>query len=319
MQRRHFLALAPTLLLPRLHAAPHSQIYCMACSRDDRFIALGGYKQVSLADKEGRQIALLDGHQEAVRAVDVSHDGQWLAAAGGLPAKKGEIKLWNVTTKQVARTIVGHNDCIYAAVFSPDGKTLATSSYDKLIKIWNVETGEEIRTLKDHIDAIYALQFTHDGTRLVSGAADRSVKIWNPATGERLYTLSDSTDGVNTLALSPDGMQVAAAGFDKSIRIWSLGEKSGKLLQSVIAHEDQILRVAWSADGQWIASASADRTIRLFDAAKLAEIRSFNNQSDWVYGLQFFSTESTLAAGRFDGTFSIYTADQLTNHLRASA
>ena len=84
---------------------------------------------------------------------------------------------------------------------------------------------------------------------MISGAADRTVKIWDPATGERLYTLSEATDGINTVALSPSGKMVAAAGLDKSIRIWSLEEKSGRLLQSQIAHEDAILKLAWSPDG----------------------------------------------------------------------
>ena len=122
------------------------------------------------------------------------------------------------TARKELRTIKGHSDCIYAVAFSPDGKSVATSSYDKLIKLWNVETGQEIRTLKDHIDAVYALAFTPDGKRLISGAADRTVKVWDAATGERLYTLSEPQDGLNTIALDPTGKFVAAGGLDKTIR-----------------------------------------------------------------------------------------------------
>jgi len=80
--------------------------------------------------------------------------------------------------------------------FSPDGKTLATSSYDKLIYVWDTSTGAKLKTLKDHIDAIYALAFTPDGKRLVSVSADRGVKVWDPAAGERLYTMSEPLDGL---------------------------------------------------------------------------------------------------------------------------
>ena len=89
-----------------------------------------------------------------------SPDGKLLAAAGGLPARNGEVKIWDVEKRLALRTIVGHADCIYAVEFAPDGKSLATASYDKLIKLWDVESGKEIRTLKDHIDAVYALAFT---------------------------------------------------------------------------------------------------------------------------------------------------------------
>ena len=130
-----------------------------------------------------------------MRAIAFSRDGKRLAAAGGLPARKGEVKIWDVAAQTELATIAGHSDCIYAVAFSPDGAQLATASYDRLIKLWDVATGKEIRTLSDHIDAIYALAFTPDGKRLVTGAADRSVKVWDVATGERLYTLSESTDG----------------------------------------------------------------------------------------------------------------------------
>src|SRR6267143_1616850 len=100
-------------------------------------------------------VATLSGHTEEVRAVAFSSDGKYLAAAGGLPARGGEVKIWDVEKRAAIVTIKGHADCIYAVAFSPDGKLIATSSYDKLIKIWDTSTGKELRTLKDHIDAVY--------------------------------------------------------------------------------------------------------------------------------------------------------------------
>ncbi|MGD1914003.1 MAG: WD40 repeat domain-containing protein, partial [Rivularia sp. (in: cyanobacteria)] len=44
--------------------------------------------------------------------------------------------------------------------FSPDGKTLATSSLDNTIKLWNPTTGNIISTLKGHRseDHTYAIK-----------------------------------------------------------------------------------------------------------------------------------------------------------------
>ncbi len=282
------------------------QIFALDYSPDGKLIAIAGYKEVRLVDAANKPVATLTGHAETVRSVAFSKDGKLLAAAGGLPARKGEVKIWDVDQRKVLTTINGHADCIYAVAFSPDGKSIATSSYDKLIKLWDVQTGKEIRTLKDHIDAVYALAFTPDGKQLISGAADRTVKIWNPATGERLYTFGEPTDGINTIAIDPTGKRVAAAGIDKSIRIWSLGEKSGKLLNTLIAHEDAVLKLAWSPDGKTLVSSSADRTIKVFRASDLAEIKTIAGQSDWTYALEFAPDSRTFAAGRFDGTFTIY-------------
>jgi WD40 repeat protein len=275
------------------------QTYDLAWAPDGKAIAFAAFKEVLLLDPTNVKLASLKGAADAVRAVVFSKDGSLLAAAGGLPGRSGEVLIWK--DRKVIHTIKGHSDCIYGVAFSPDGKTLATSSYDKLIKLWDLASEKEIRTLKDHIDAVYALAFTPDGRRLVSGAADRTVKIWNVETGERLYTLSEPQDGINTIALDPTGKFVAAAGLDKTIRIWSLGEKAGKLENSLIAHEDAILKLAWSADGKLLASSSADKSVAAYSIPDLIQVASYP-QPDWVYALQFSPDSKQLAIAPFSGS-----------------
>ena len=292
------------VIKPRVAFKP--QIFAVAWRPNSNLLAVAGHKEVRLVDsRTGRIQFTLPGHAESVRALAFSGDGIWLAAAGGLPGMRGEVKLWNLETRQSTLTVSGHDDCIYAVALSPGGELLATSSYDKLIKLWDTRGGKEVRTLKDHIDAVYALAFTPDGKRLISGAADRTVKVWDPATGTRLYTMSEATDGINTIALDPDGRLVAAGGIDKSVRIWSLGEKEGALLHSFMAHEDAILKLAWSPDGKYLASSAADRTIKILEAGGLHEVRALP-QSDWAYGVEFSPDGRYLSAGRFDGTISVY-------------
>jgi WD40 repeat protein len=293
--------------LPKLapKSALHVQIYDLAYSPDGKLIALAGFREVRLIDAATKQvIAALHGPTDAVRAVAFSHDSTQLAAAGGLPARSGEVLIFDVAQRKLLHTLRGHADCIYAAAFSPDGHTLATGSYDKLVKLWDLAADKEIRTYKDHIDAVYALAFAPDGQRLISGAADRTIKIWNVATAERLYTLSESQDGINTLVLDPAGRHIAAAGLDKSIRIWALGDKSGTLENTLIAHEDAILKLAWSPDGATLLSSSADRTVKLYRAKDLTELKSWP-ESDWTYGLQFAPDGKMFALGRFDGTWEL--------------
>ncbi len=284
---------------------PTSQIFDLAFSPDGKLLALASYRDVRLIDASTKQqVAILGGHANAVRAVAFSRDGRLLAGAGGLPARSGEVLVWDVAERKLLHTLRGHSDCIYGVAFSPDGHTIATASYDKLVKLWDIAAEKEIRTYRDHIDSVYAVSFTPDGKRLVSGAADRTIKIWNVATGERLYTFSEPQDGINTLAIDPSGKFVAAGGLDKSIRIWSLGETGGTLLHSQIAHEDAILRLAWSSDGAELLSSSADRTVKLFRAADLSELQLFR-EPDWVYGLQFAPNGKSFAIGRFDGSLAI--------------
>lgn len=269
------------------------------------------------AAKRARQIYALAYRPDGkALAVAWSRDGGLLAAAGGAPGRKGEIKIWKMDgtlqpTLQATlqATASGHADCIYAVAISPDGATIASASYDKLIKLWDAATGKELKTLKDHTDAIYALVFTPDGKRLISGAADRTIKVWDPASGERLYTLSDPTDGVNTLAVSPDGKLLAAAGQDKTIRIYALGDKAATLQNSLIAHEDAVLRIVFSRDGGKLYSSAADRSVKAFRSADLAEIGILPKQPDWAFGFDLSPDGKQLAIGRMNGTLTVTGAE----------
>lgn len=285
-----------------------SPVASVAFSPDGKTLAVGGYKEVRLLDPgSGKLLRQLDGAVGMVRSVAFSRDGRWLAAGGGLCQRSGEIQLWDLQSSRLAHTMQGHHhDCIYSVAFSPDGKLLASGSYDRLIKLWDPSSGKELRTLKDHIDAVFAVAFSPDGKWLASGSQDDSVKVWNVATGERLYTLSDPVDGISCIAFSPSGKQIAAAGYDTRIYIWSLSQTGGALDQSLIADEGSILQIAWSPDGRQIITSSSDGSIRIRDAATLDPVGEIPRQPDWVDALSLSPDGKWLAAGRFDGTLSVY-------------
>jgi len=284
-----------------------SPVGSIAFSPDGKFLAVGGYKDVQLMDAaSGKAVATLSGHADVVRALAFTPDGTKLAAAGGLPARSGEIKVWDVQTHKLLETMTGHKDCIYSIAISPDGKLLASGSYDKLILLWDLTSGKQLRTLKDHIDAVFSVAFSPDGKRLASGAQDRSVKIWDATSGQRLFTLSEPLDGVLAVAFRPSGTQLAAGGYDKVIRTWDLTDKGGALAQSMIAHEDTILQLTYSPNGKTLISTSADRTIRFWDAETLTSLRALDKQPDWVQAMSVSPDGKWLAAGRYDGSVSVY-------------
>ena len=194
---------------PRTHAA--APVAALAYRPDGKLLAAAGWREVLLIDPTtGDVVGKLPGQAGDVTALAFSRDGSVLAVAAGLPGVVGEVRIYRAAAGAVpadppAKTIAAHKDAILDLQFSPDGKTLATCGYDRLIKLWDVETGQLIRELKDHSDAVYGVAFSPDGTLLASGSADRAVKVWQVADGKRLYTLSDSTDWVYSVAWSPDG------------------------------------------------------------------------------------------------------------------
>ena len=199
------------------------------------------------------------------------------------------------------KIVPAHKDVILDMAFSPDGKTLATASYDTTIKLWDTANGKELRTLKEHSDSVYGVSFSKDGTLLASAAADRAVKIWNVASGKLLYTFGEPTDWVYAVAWSPDGKHLAAAGADRSIRMWETGAEKGRLIHSVFAHEGAITKLVYSPDGKTLYSVGEDRIIKAWDAGRMVEKKVFVRQPETILSLAVSPDGKHIAIGRYDG------------------
>jgi WD40 repeat protein len=53
----------------------------------------------------------------------------------------GQVRLWDVQTGERKETLKGHESQIYSLAFSPDGKTLASTSQDATVRLWPINKG----------------------------------------------------------------------------------------------------------------------------------------------------------------------------------
>jgi WD40 repeat protein len=298
------------VVLPDLKpkVATLTPVASLAYRPDGKLLAAGGEREVLLLDAAtGDLLGKLPGQSTRVTALAFSRDGSALAVASGAAGTAGEVRLYNNPTPnaQPMHTIKAHQDLIYDLTFSPDGKTLASCGYDRLIHLWDVATGKPLRDLKDHSDAVYSVAFSPDGTLLASAAADRAVKVWDVASGKRLYTLADATDWVYTLAWHPQGRLLAAAGVDKSIRVWEITNQAGRIVHSVFAHTGPVTRIAYGADGKTLYSVSEDRVLKAWDAARMVERHVYARQPEVPLALAVRPDQKQLAVGRYDGVLTL--------------
>ncbi|MBW4492277.1 MAG: CHAT domain-containing protein [Oscillatoria princeps RMCB-10] len=185
-----------------------------------------------------------------------------------------------------ARTISGHSATIRTVAISPDGKTLATGSFDKTVKLWNLDTGELIDTIAGHSNPIRSVAFSPDGKTLASACTivfqDGTIKLWDADTRRLRQTLGSSllVLTVETLAFSPDGQILASGNFDPTINLWDLN--TGKVRSTLNAHGWQVNSIAFSADGQILVSGGWDNTVKIWNWRREELLNTFNGPSDWA-------------------------------------
>ena len=87
--------------------------------------------------------------------------------------------VWDAASGQELLPLKGHAWIINGVAFSPDGKRLASASWDQTVKVWDVTCAQESLTLKGHTNGVYSVTFSPDGKRLASASLDGTVKLWD--------------------------------------------------------------------------------------------------------------------------------------------
>jgi WD40 repeat protein/Flp pilus assembly protein TadD len=248
--------------------------------------------------------------------VAFSPDGRRLASTDD----DGTVKVWEVPTAKLVRTLHGHDAAVTAVAFAPEGRRLASAGADGAVKVWDADADREPLHLDGHRGAVTAVAFDPEGRRLASAGADGVVTVWDADAGRKLVSLRGPGDEVSALAFSPDGRLLAAGGKDRIIDIWDLeldlseGEVAPPL--TLHGHTRAVSALAFSPDGRRLASGSSDETIKLWIPTTGQEVLTLRGQAAPVNRLAFSPDGRLLVSAGFD--VKVWEGTELTPEARAA-
>jgi WD40 repeat protein len=215
------------------------------------------------------------------------------------------MELRNIAGAKAVPTMAG----IRTAAFSPDGKSVVTSSSSGTARVWDADSGRERLQLK-HDDVVTRAEFSPDGHRIVTASKDHTARLWDAASGRELTRFGHDA-AVSQALFSPDGRQIVTASDDGTARIWdatdtyevarahyqdrsrrdgfldpdtqrmklaidrAINQSLDTSTNRELARLEQGAKVSdarFSPDGQLIVTASDDHTARIWDIATGSEL-----------------------------------------------
>lgn len=210
------------------------------------------------------------GHSGPISSLAVSPDGKLLLSG----SSDNTVKLWDIRSKRLLRTMSGHTQSINSIKFSPCGKKAASAAGhfgdDATVRIWDLVTGNELLQLKGHKSGVNCISFSPDGKILASGGGfnltsiatghdenwpyDGTVKLWEVETGKLLNSFVAHKYSVSCLEFTPSGKYILTGGTGRvgpwkdehPIKMWDA--KSGLLVRRFDGHTQRIQSLAISPD-----------------------------------------------------------------------
>ncbi|MEP0886166.1 WD40 repeat domain-containing serine/threonine-protein kinase, partial [Trichocoleus sp. ST-U3] len=244
-----------------------------------------------------RLIATLPGSKGSLLSISISPDGKKVASCSGVNdwvnwfGKDDTVRIWDIDSRKLIRSLIGHSWWVYSVAFSPDGETLASGAMDKTVKLWNVHTWQEKHTLK-HPSLIKAVTFSPDGHTLASSCDNGDIKLWDVHTWREKYTLKGHSTHSNSIAISPDGQTLAICSSDRTIKLWNVITGQEKHTIHMPKYPES---VAFSPNGQFLACACST-------SVKLWDVNTWQEKHSLDYGAKFatFSPDGhTIATGGY--------------------
>lgn len=232
--------------------------------------------------------------------------------AATVEASVVQLRSW--PSLDIVRTISGHDDAVYRAEFSPDGRRLVTVSRDVTARTWDVESGAEIARLSLANPAFAAATYSPDGKSAATCAWERDetgvhgvVWVWDAATGEVKHRRRVGVKPLSAICYTPDGTRLVVGSWDGLVHV--LDASAQEVTRFSLPDEgiyNAVDDVAIHPAGDFVAAASKDRTVRVFSLASGELAATLRGHGGYVEGVAFSHDGAALASTSVDASVRVW-------------
>jgi len=289
-------------------------INALAFSPDGKSIAVSGNREILIhsLDSDVPQ-KRFPGLADRILSLVFSKDGDTLVAAGGTPARFGEIQIWDVANAKLRRSLMVTGDTIFGVSISPDASKIAVGCTDNTVRIEDAATGKELFKIGNHENWVLGTIFGVDGKRIVSVGRDRAAKLTDATSGAFLENVNLLRGELAAVARHPTKDIIVIGGEDRVPYIYMMDRgqnmkiaDDSTLIRKLDRQDGAIAALAWSSDGKHIAVAGASPEVTIYDADTGKQVAACKGHKAGIYAVAFSPDGQTLATGGFDGEVRLY-------------